>query len=188
MHRPPTSTGSPSRRAPAEAIRRAGRAAGLAAGFAALLAALAPLASAAGPSLLPADRAFRLSARALDAQTLEIRFNVADGYYLYRDKLRFRVEPDSAGSGTPTLPPGKVIEDEFFGRVATYRGLVVIRLPLAAGAPGQSVTLVADSQGCADAGVCYPPQLQRLTLPLPAAGAGPTVPVEAGPPAKPYFN
>ena len=93
-----------------------------------------------------------------------------------------------AGPGTPALPPGKVIEDEFFGRVSTYRGPVVIRLPLAAGQPGGTVALTVESQGCADAGVCYPPQQQRLALPLPAAGAGPTAPVEASPPKKSYFN
>jgi len=155
---------------------------------AALAAAAAGPAGAAGPKLLPADEAFRLSARALDAKNLEIRFDVADGYYLYRDKLKFAVEPAAAGPGTPALPPGKVIEDEFFGRVSTYRGPVVIRLPLAAGQPGGTVALTVESQGCADAGVCYPPQQQRLALPLPAAGAGPTAPVEASPPKKSYFN
>jgi thioredoxin:protein disulfide reductase len=148
---------------------------------------LAAPAQGAGPKLLPADQAFRLSARALDASSIEVRFNVADGYYLYRDKLKFAVEPASAGVGAPALPQGIPHQDEFFGKVVTYRGLVVIRLPLAAGQPGQSVTLVADSQGCADAGVCYPPQLQRLALMLPAAGAAPGAPVEATLPRKGYF-
>jgi len=187
MRCPNTSTGSTRRRAPAD--RRATLARRIA-GIGALLTALglAGPAPAAGPKLLPADQAFRLSARALDAKTLEIRFDVADGYYLYRDKLKFGVEPAAAGAGTPTLPPGAVIEDEFFGRVSTYRGPVVIRLPLAAGQPGGSVSLEVDSQGCADAGVCYPPQQQRLTLPLPPAGAGPSAPVDASPPKKTYFN
>lgn len=187
MRCPSTSTGSLPGRSPADrpaAIAR--RAAGIGALLTAL--ALAGAAAAAGPKLLPAEQAFRLSARALDATTLEIRFDVADGYYLYRDKLKFAVEPATAGAGVPVLPPGKVIEDEFFGRVATYRGPVVIRLPLAAGQPGGSVSLEVDSQGCADAGVCYPPQQQRLTLPLPPAGAAPSAPVDASPPKKSYFN
>lgn len=153
----------------------------------ALVAATAPI-HAAGPKLLPAEQAFRLSARALDARTLEVRYNVADGYYLYRDKLRFAVEPSVVGVGAPALPPGKPHEDEFFGKVSTYRGLVVIRVPIASARPGQEVTLVADSQGCADAGVCYPPQLQRLTLSLPVPGAGPGPAIEATPPKKAYFN
>ena len=45
------------------------------------------------PKLLPPEQAFRLSARALDPATIEARFDVADGYYLYRDKLRFTIEP-----------------------------------------------------------------------------------------------
>ena len=156
------------------------------AGVAAL--ALASVATAAGPKLLPAEQAFRLSARALDATTLEVRFNVADGYYLYRDKLAFKVEPAPVTAGVPALPPGKPHQDEFFGKVTTYRGLVVIRLPVASARPGQGVTLVADSQGCADAGVCYPPQVQRVPLTLPAAGAGPSPAVEALPAKKAYFQ
>jgi thiol:disulfide interchange protein DsbD len=141
-----------------------------------------------GPKLLPAEDAFRLSARALDASTIEIRFNVADGYYLYRDKLRFRVEPAPIAAGAAALPPGKPHRDEFFGEVAIYRGLVVAKVPVTGARAGQAVALVADSQGCADAGVCYPPQTQRVELKLPAAGAGPSVAVEATPAKKDYFK
>ncbi len=76
--------------------------------------------------------------------------------------------------GVPELPAGKVKTDQFFGKVETYRGTVVVKLPLAGAAAGQSVVLTADSQGCADVGVCYPPTRQKVTLALPAAGAGPT--------------
>ena len=185
MRFPITSPGSTPR--PARRDRGAFRLPGLAVA-AALAAAVAAPAWAAGPTLLPADQAFRLSARALDASSLEIRFDVADGYYLYRDKLKFAVEPAAAGGASPALPPGKVIEDEFFGRVATYRGPVVIRLPLAAGKPGASVTLTVDSQGCADAGVCYPATRQKLTLTLPEPGKGPGPVVEATPRKKNWFN
>jgi len=144
--------------------------------------------TAGGPKLLPAEEAFKLSARALDARTLEVRFNVADGYYLYRDKLRFKVEPAPIAAGTPALPPGKPHKDEFFGESVIYRGLMVARLPIQGAKAGQPVTLVADSQGCADAGVCYPPQTQRVELKLPAAGAGPSITTEATPPKKDYFK
>jgi thioredoxin:protein disulfide reductase len=138
------------------------------------------------PTLLPPDQAFRLSARALDPSTLEVRFDIADGYYLYRDRLAFRVTPLSAGRAE--LPPGKVKHDAFFGDVETYRGAVVVRLPLArAGQPGERVTLPTDSQGCADVGVCYPPNPQQLQVVLPAAGARPGDYVEAGKP-KGWFN
>lgn len=122
------------------------------------------------PKLLPPDQAFRLSARVVDASTVEARFDVADGYYLYRDKLRFTMEPVAARS--PTLPGGIRKHDEFFGDVETYRGTLVVQLPLTAAAAGQTLTLHADSQGCADAGVCYPPNPQSVKLVVPANGSG----------------
>ena len=138
------------------------------------------------PALLPPDQAFRLSARALDASTLELRYDVADGYYLYRDRLAFRVVPVAAGR--VDLPPGKVKHDAFFGDVETYRGAVVVRVPLVgAGKPGEKLTVHADSQGCADAGVCYPPNPQQLQVIVPAPGARPGDYVEAAKP-KGWFN
>ena len=155
---------------------------------AALLGFMGMSAIAAGAELLPPEQAFRFSARALDDHMLEARFTIADGYYLYRDKFRFVVAPDGAVLGAPDLPPGKVKTDEFFGKVETYRGTVVVKLPLSGAAAGQTVVLAADSQGCADVGVCYPPTRQKLTLALPAQGAGPGAQVDATPPKKSWFK
>jgi thiol:disulfide interchange protein DsbD len=130
------------------------------------------------PKLLPPEQAFRLSARALDPQTIEARFDVADGYYLYRDKLQFRTEPVQAEAAV--LPPGKRKHDAFFGDVETYRGEVVVRVPLVHAAAGEKITLHADSQGCADVGVCYPPNPQQLTLIVPATAGKPGAFVEPG--------
>ena len=119
----------------------------------------------------PNERAFAFSARGLDERTVEARFVIADGYYLYREKLKFALAP--ATLGPVALPPGKIKEDEFFGKVETYRNQLVVRLPLGQAATGQSVTVSAESQGCADIGVCYPPQIQKVTVVLPAAGGRP---------------
>ena len=137
--------------------------------------------------LLPPDEAFRFAARALDTRTLEANFTVARGYYLYRDKISFALEPSGTALDA-ALPPGKVKDDEFFGRVQTYRDRVVVRLPLPRAAPGESITLRANSQGCADAGVCYPPHTQSVTLPVPAVDgkAGPLV--EFQPAKKSWFK
>jgi len=143
-------------------------------------------ASAQSPDLLEPERAFSLSARALDATTVEARFAIADGYYLYRDKLKLSLEP-GALVAAPVLPPGKIKQDEFFGKVETYRGKVVVRVSLAAPAPGATVTVKAESQGCADVGVCYPPQVQKIALSLPA-GAGPGPVVEFAPVKKNWFK
>jgi thiol:disulfide interchange protein DsbD len=145
-------------------------------------------AAAAGADLLPSEQAFRFSARALDDRTLEARFTIADGYYLYRKKFKFAVTPDGAAVGAPELPEGKIKTDEFFGKVETYRGTVVVKLPLSGASAGQTVVLAADSQGCADVGVCYPPTRQKLTLALPARGAGPGAVVDATPPKKSWFK
>ena len=116
--------------------------------------------------------AFKPTARPLDAQTVEVRYEIAKGYYLYRDKFRFfAVEGDAAKAGTPQFPKGKEKNDENFGK---GRGL----LP-GGGHPGSCRTqrrraigpgLKVTSQGCADAGVCYP-QAQVVSLELPAPGS-----------------
>ncbi|MFZ5506470.1 MAG: protein-disulfide reductase DsbD [Pseudomonadota bacterium] len=129
----------------------------------AALAWLALLAAApvrAEPELLPLEQAFRLSAQVVDRNTVEVRFDIADGYYLYRDKLGFAAE--QAALGTPDIPPGKMKTDEIFGDVEVHRGQLPIRLPLSAS--GETVTLKVASQGCADAGVCYPPSEQTVLL------------------------
>ena len=109
----------------------------------------------ADPKLLPPEQAFRFSARALDDRTLEARFEVTDGYYLYRDKLKFALDPGMTDLTPSSMPAGKVKEDQFFGKVETYRGDVVVRVPLPAASPGKPVVLAADSQGCAAVGVGY---------------------------------
>lgn len=141
---------------------------------------------AAAQNPLPPDKAFRFSARLIDAQTVEVRFLIANGYYLYRDKVHFAVEPASAGLSVPTLPNGKVKEDQFFGRVETYRGDLVVRLGLTDAKPGQQVVIAAESQGCADIGLCYPPTIQRVTLALPEGSVAPSPPASGT--KKPWFN
>jgi thiol:disulfide interchange protein DsbD len=131
---------------------------------------LAPSVHAAGSDeLLEPDKAFRFSAQAVDAGTAEIRYRIAEGYYLYRDRFRFAAEPASVKLGSPQFPEGEIHEDKFFGKQVTYRREVRILLPLAAGS--DRVKLLVTSQGCADIGVCYVPQVQTANLRLAAAGS-----------------
>src|SRR3569832_455762 len=118
---------------------------------------------------LDPEAAVKFSARALDANTLEARWQIADGYYMYRDKFKFEV--DGATLGTPQRPAGKVKHDDNFGTVETYRKDVRIALPIQRAAGVTSVTLKTVSQGCADAGLCYTPQSENVTIKLPAADA-----------------
>jgi len=121
--------------------------------------------------LLEPDKAFRLSAHALDAGTLEVRYRIAEGYYLYRDKFRFAAEPATVRLGPAQFPPGEVHQDQFFGRVETYRKDLRIRIPIDDAGGVDRVRLKVTSQGCADAGVCYVPYDQSAEIKLVAANA-----------------
>ena len=109
--------------------------------------------------------AFRFAARMADPQTLEVSYQIADGYYMYRERFGFKA--DGASLGMPEIPPGKVKYDPTFEKdVETHKGLVTIRIPVEGSG---NFTLTATSQGCADAGLCYPPQQHTAQL---SAGAG----------------
>src|SRR4051812_21211446 len=123
--------------------------------------------------LLDPDKAFQFSVRTLDASTVEVRYAIADGYYLYRDRFRFAAEPASVKLGAAQFPKGVVHEDQFFGKQETYRKEVRIRLPVEAAGAGR-VKLTVTSQGCADSGVCYVPYDQSAELRLAAAGGLPS--------------
>jgi thioredoxin:protein disulfide reductase len=127
---------------------------------------LAATAHAAEPELLPAEEAFRVTATMKDTKTVALDFQIADGYYMYRN--RFRVEGvDGAKLGKAVLPAGKMKQDATFGRVETYRKSVRMLLPITYTGnadAGKQIRVRVTSQGCADAGVCYPPQKHDFAL------------------------
>ncbi len=118
--------------------------------------------------LLPPEQAFDLSAW-VEGETLVAEYRIAPGYYMYRKRFDFQIE----SGDTPTsfdaarIPDGKIKDDEFFGKMETYRDSVRIELPLIyQNAPASRLRVKAVSQGCADIGVCYPPQKQALDVVL----------------------
>ncbi len=123
------------------------------------------------PELLEPDKAFALSTRVLDAQTLEARWKIADGYYMYRDKFRFEPMDNTVVLRTPVFPAAEFKDDPLFGTVATYTGGVRVQLPLvrrtqAAGGARFRIT----AQGCNEpVGVCYPPITKEVKYELPPA-------------------
>lgn len=135
--------------------------------------------------------AFKPSLRLQNPQTLLLRYDIAPGYYLYRDALKFRLKPGntSLSLGVPTFPPGKTKEDPNFGKVQVYTRSVEVVLPLKRpdADTAQTLTLNVTAQGCAEAGLCYPPQTQTLTIALPplilAEPANPTPPPPPSPEA-----
>jgi len=118
--------------------------------------------------------AFKPSVKALDGQTIEISYEIAKGYYLYRDKFRFVVDGEAATLGTPSFPKGKEHTDENFGKVEVYYKTVAVRIPVERTSSGPlPLKLKVTAQGCADAGVCYPPQTQPLSVDLPDPASAP---------------
>jgi thiol:disulfide interchange protein DsbD len=136
-----------------------------------------------GADLLEPEKAFRFSARALDAQAVEVRFDIAPGYYMYRDRFRFAAE--GARLGGAQFPPGLKHKDEFFGESVIYRKEVRIRLPTEA---ARGFELKVTSQGCADAGVCYVPMESAARLELAALSAPGLAPGPRAPPPEPRFS
>jgi thiol:disulfide interchange protein DsbD len=132
--------------------------------------------------LLEPDKAFRYSARLIDNGNVEARFLIANGYYLYKDKIKFAAD-GGVQLGTPVMPAGKVKDDEFFGRVETYRGDIRVRIPVTLPPGSGAFNLKADFQGCADIGVCYPPQDGTVAIRYSAAStpAPATAPTGAAP-------
>ena len=116
--------------------------------------------------------AFRFSA---DEQPheIDVHFKIADGYYLYRERFQFAVKDGTATLGAAQLPAGHVKFDPTFQKnVETYRGDLTIRVPVqAASGP---FDLVVTSQGCADAGICYPPAQHVYHVSGAALSAGTT--------------
>ena len=117
--------------------------------------------------LLDPEKAFRISARALDTRSVEVEFRIAEGYYMYRDRFSFATESGERLAEVE-IPRGTLKEDQFFGRTETFRRLVRIRVPVSPGdAARGSVKLKVTSQGCADVGVCYVPLEQSVQVRLP---------------------
>jgi len=116
---------------------------------------------------LPPEQAFQLSARMIDAGTLELSYRIADGYYMYRDRFHFSAQ--GATLGEPQFPAGKRKYDENFQKeVETYHQAVTARMTVT-GATG-NFTVSAVSQGCADKGLCYPPMTLAVTMSPQAIG------------------
>ena len=126
---------------------------------------------------LDPEVAFKGSVRALDARTVEIIFDIAPGYYLYREQFKFAAT--DATMGKAVIPPGKVKFDETFQKnVETHRGLLRIAVPVEQAK--NPFRVAVNYQGCADKGLCYPPAQMRADVSLAGFGGDGTVKVQPG--------
>ena len=140
--------------------------------------------------LLEPDQAFILSVTATDPRTLLVRWDIAEGYYLYKDKLKLKLlKAGDLRIQTVDMPAGKVSDDEFFGHQEVfYRRATATAHLQGTHRESRDIEVQLNYQGCAEIGVCYPPitRILPVTLaalptsaPLAAAHAAETVPVEA---------
>lgn len=108
------------------------------------------------PDFLPVEKAFIFTSERLESGETQLYWQIADNYYLYQKRLKF---DGLAQEQVPVLPEGESHSDEFFGEQQVYRQGLELKIP--AGATGQ---IKVGFQGCADAGLCYPPQTQVINL------------------------
>lgn len=112
---------------------------------------------------LPVDKAFRVELLESGPQQLRLRFSNADGYYLYRHRFQFTTDTPGVSLGEPQIPPGQQKVDEYFGEIEAHYGITEITLPV--DNPQQrGFVLRVGYQGCADLGLCYPPEVRELQI------------------------
>lgn len=129
-----------------------------------------------GDYLLPQE-AYRLSAQAEGPGFVRVTWQIAEGYYLYRSKIKLSSESADITLGEAQFPNGKMKQDPYFGDMEVYRDSVSIRVPIQRdNASANTLNLMTVSQGCADAGLCYPPQKERVAIQLPPLTAQPPLP------------
>jgi len=112
---------------------------------------------------LPVRQAFQLNLIETTPESIKLRFVATEGYYLYRHRFQFRTEPADIGLGAAQLPAGEQKHDEYFGDVEVYHGILDVDLPRKPG-DNRPFTLLVTYQGCADKGLCYPPETERLSI------------------------
>lgn len=115
---------------------------------------------------LPADQAFNFSVHSVTAKGVNLTWQIAPGYHLYREKMQISLSsPKAAQLGKVVLPPGTPEENAIFGKFQQYQSNVSLMVPIHA--PIKSpITLLVSYQGCQDQGICYPPVTKKLSFNL----------------------
>ena len=123
--------------------------------------------SGASDGFLKPDQAFVLTAESESADRVTLRWQIAKDYYLYKDKVLVATSSPDAKLGTPELPPGKTKHDEYFGEQVVYYDELVANVPVSRRSSLTELPLEVTYQGCAEAGLCYPPIRKQISVTLP---------------------
>jgi thiol:disulfide interchange protein DsbD len=126
-----------------------------------------------GDDFLPPEQAFIFSASADGPEHVRLNWMIAPGYYLYRDRIKVAGGTTAEIIGAPAFPEGKIKSDEYFGKQVVYHDELLIALPVTHGAGGdRNLPLTVTYQGCAEAGLCYPPVTRSVSVLMPAPSGG----------------
>jgi thiol:disulfide interchange protein DsbD len=121
---------------------------------------------------LPVDKAFRLEASGEGSDRVRLEWQIAEGYYLYRARFKVQTASRDVQLGTTQFPPGQVKSDEYFGKQEIYHHELAATVPVARAHGGTlQLPLRVTYQGCAEAGLCYPPITKDVTVTLTAGAA-----------------
>ncbi len=125
-----------------------------------------------GNQFLPPDQAFKLSLQSAAPDRLIAHWDIAHGYHLYRDEIKFSLKNAPGLSlGKIQMPKGETVDDAFLGRQVVYAEPIDVAVPIERTAGSAATgTLIASYQGCADKGICYPPITKSIDFTLPASG------------------
>jgi thioredoxin:protein disulfide reductase len=125
-----------------------------------------------GDDFLSPDQAFRLDALGDGTDRVQLNWQIADGYYLYRSRIHIDTASSKAQLGTAQFPTGDIKNDEYFGKQEVYHHGVAVTVPVARASGGAlQLPLKVTYQGCAEAGLCYPPITRVVSVTLPG-GSG----------------
>ena len=118
--------------------------------------------------LLRPEQAFILELATLGPEQVVAQWIIAEGYYLYRERMRFETDQPGIGLQSVNFPEGVPIVDEFFGPMEVYydQARIILNLQRDPGSPNH-LELTVHSQGCAEVGICYPPEQRQFTIELP---------------------
>lgn len=123
---------------------------------------------------LPPEQAYKYSTR-VQGDQLIVTWTIEKGYYLYKKKLAIASSGSVVQVGTPVWPKGELHKDEYFGEQEIYRGKIEVPTPIVVQGPRPpKFPIELKLQGCADAGLCYPPLTWKSEVTLPAASAAKT--------------
>jgi thioredoxin:protein disulfide reductase len=123
---------------------------------------------------IPVDQAFALTADALSVNNLQLNWRIADGYYLYKERIKIEATGSTKAIGALVLPKGENHHDEYFGDQEVYRQSVDATFSVPP-SDAKTVEVKVTYQGCADAGLCYPPETKTLSISLEDAPAATAV-------------